>query len=134
MWIFILSNIWRPNKSFFFLSISALAFFTLRLVRKVATRVGHLSLTQQIPIAFPSWLPQLCEKASGLAKKLEQNFHTKPGLFPVRWLWERITTVNLLSALWAIVICVYFARLFDQHSLESLNNLPAKPMWLDWLG
>jgi hypothetical protein len=134
MWIFILSNIWRPSKSVFFLSISALAFLSLRLVGQVATRIGHLSFAQQILIASPQWLWQLCEKASGLAKKLEQMFNTEPNLFLVLWLWERITTVNLFSTIWVTVICIYFARLFPQHSLESLGEPPAKPMWLGWLG
>jgi len=134
MWVFILSNIWRPSKSVFFLAISALAFLSLRLVGKVATRMGRLSFEQQILGTFPHWILQLGSKASSLATKLKQRLYTDPSLFLFRWLWERITTVNLFSATWVIVICVYYARLFPEHSLESLDEPPVKPMWLDWLG
>jgi hypothetical protein len=134
MWVFILSNIWRPSKSVFFLAISALAFLSLRLVGKMATRMGRLSLEQQILGTFPQWISQVDSKASVLATKLTQRLYTDSSLFLIRWLWERITTVNLFSAIWVIVICVYYARLFPEHSLESSDEPPAKPMWLDWLG
>jgi hypothetical protein len=134
LWVFLLSNIWRPSKSAFFLAISALAFLGLRLVGKVATRMSRLSFEQQILGTFPQRILQLGSKASSLASKLKQRLHTDPRLFLIRWLWERITTVNLFSAVWVIVICIFYAHLFPENSLEGLDGPPAKPLWLDWLG
>jgi hypothetical protein len=129
MWIYILTNIWKPSKSVFFITIAALAFLTVRLLGKIGALLGR-----QKPASLVPWLQQILVKAAAATKKLRQKSETEPSLFVLRWIWERDTTVNLFSVTWILVIGIYCVRLFPEHNLEGLGEPPEKPMWLDWLG
>lgn len=130
MWVFILTNIWKPNKYAFSITIAALAFLTLRLLGTIGVRFTR---PQQFASRAP-WLRQILAKTVAATQKLRQKPETKWSLYVLRWIWERATTVNLFSAIWIFVIGIYCVRLFPQHSLEGLGEPPEKPMWLDWLG
>jgi hypothetical protein len=130
MWICILTSIWKPSKSVFFLTTAALAFLGVRLLGKMATRITHLRILS----SFPLILRTFYSKSAEMAKRLYQRSETEPSLFAIRWVWERATTVNLFAAIWVTVVGIYCVRIFPQHSLEGLEEPPAKPNWLDWLG
>lgn len=131
MWIFILTTIWKPSKSVFLVTITALTFLCFRILVKVLRHYLSAVLTL---ITIPLWLQQLRKSISELALTLEKRSQSEPSLFLVRWTWERATTINFFSAVWVLVIGIYCVRLFPGHSLEGIGEPAAKPMWLDWLG
>lgn len=130
MWIFILTNIWKPSRSVFIVTIASLALLLVRLLGKIGARLcfQHTSAT------LPPWARHLWSKISAVTKKFYEKSQTEMSPFLIRWVWERVTTVNLFSAIWLTVIITYCICIFPLHSLEGLEEPPEKPSWLDWLG
>ena len=121
LWVFLLKSIWSSNKIVFYLSISALVFFAVRLSWKLALKRGQTSIYRNFSRMF-------------LARKLLRGAEARPYLFAIRWVFERVNTVNTFSALWLGVILLFYVGSFGQYSGKEENNPLLKPMWLDWLG
>ena len=135
LWVYVLSGFWAPGKPVVALASAGLAFLGVRLLAKVAARVGRTPpwATRMLRVV-PLPLQRGCEWMSLRLRERRRGSNGKPGHSLVHWAQDRATTVNFFSAGWIVVVCIYFTRLFPEHSLEGMEGPLAKPMWLDWLG
>ena len=122
LWVLLLRSIWLSNRPIFILAITALAYFVARLI-------WSLVFSQHPGTVFGG----SAHSGHFLARLLSFRLQRRTNLFMVRWVLERITTVNLFSALWLVMIIGYYSGSFGQLSEEE-DDLLLKPMWLDWLG
>jgi hypothetical protein len=122
LWVLLLRSIWLSNKPIFILAITALAYFVLRLMWSLLFS-QHLGSRFKRPV-----------HSGNLSALLQSSrLQARTNLFMVTWVLERITTVNLFSALWLAMIVGYYSGSFGQLSKEE-DDLLLKPLWLDWLG
>jgi hypothetical protein len=122
LWVLLLRSIWLSNKPIFILAITALAYFVLRLMWSLLFS-QHLGSRFKRPV-----------HSGNLSALLQSSrLQARTNLFMVTWVLERITTVNLFSALWLAMIVGYYSGSFGQLSKEE-DDLLFKPLWLDWLG
>ena len=135
MWITVLSGFWGYSKSVIFLVVAGLVFLNARLLVKAARRIWPtLPLAKRVINNLPLRCRKLHEKISIRARRWKQWTHRKVSLFLLRWVYERITTVDFFSAAWIVVVWVFFTHVFPQQSLEAAAGPPTKPLWLDCLG
>jgi hypothetical protein len=133
IWVFLFHRIWSSNKVIFFLTVAALSFFGMKVGSILAVRAGHASISQRLMSNIPTGLRTEIQRLS-VTRKLWHAAESRPELYALRWVLERITTVNLFSALWVGVILLYFIGSFGQGSGQGEGKPLLRPMWLDWLG
>lgn len=138
LWMVILSHIWKPTLGALVLSSSAIGFLALRILGKQAYIRIRAFLTRPKPQSTATAVveaPTRTPRPASTSTDVQYNTHGIVVFFAV-WLWRRITVVNLYSAIWIAVICIYFARIFPSKvgTQSPDGRPPRKPMWLDWLG
>jgi hypothetical protein len=139
-WMIILSHVWSPPRGALILTIAF--FFALRLlaeliylrVRRLLTNSSNRINQNNDPSSASQPAPMHLPNREPSGPSAQYNTHGTAVFFIV-WIWRRLTAVNLYSAIWIAVICYYFARIFPMRArLLSAEEVPRKPLWLDWLG
>jgi len=123
VWMLLLSHIWNPFIGGLILTVSLAIFVLLRLAAKFLRRkyftetpgTANLETTEA----------QAVETAAIRFAKL------KPAITVVKWSWRKVTTVNILSTIWIILLSYYVGKVLQENISEEQV---AKPNWMDWLG
>jgi hypothetical protein len=134
LWMLILKSIWSIDKKVTLLTLAMLTFFGMRFGWTVAIKKGMSSVLQSLHGGILSKLGAIGHSIGVRERKLRHAAGTRIFLFAASWVLERISTVNLYSALWITITFVIFVGSFGQHGDKDPSNVVLKPMWLDWLG
>jgi hypothetical protein len=118
----------------FFFALRLLAELIYLRVRRLLTNSSNRINRNNDPSSASQPAPTHLPNREPSGPSAQYNTHGTAVFFIV-WIWRRLTVVNLYSAIWIAVICYYFARIFPMRTrLLSAEEVPRKPLWLDWLG
>jgi hypothetical protein len=126
VWMLLQSHIWNPLIGGVILVVSITVIIFLRLTTKFIHRryFAEPSTTVNMEAAITESQARDPRNRAPLG-----NFRQR--ICAIKWIWRHLTTVNLLSATWIILLSFYFGRTFQ----DILSDDPvAKPNWMDWLG
>ena len=123
VWMLLLSHVFNPLTGGIILIISLAVFVILRLIGKFLHRKFFNEAPNTTNVVEPE--AQTSITAGDRFGKI------KSAISVVKWSWRQVTTVNILSTIWIILLSYYFGKVLQENiSVEQV----AKPNWMDWLG
>jgi len=125
-WMVLLSHIWRPPVAAGILTGSALLFLALRLLFKYLARL--VRQWKRSRLQRTHFCQTNTNEKRGRARSLLNWL-----IYFIRWAWKRMTSVNLFSTIWIVVVVLYFSKAFPE-SISGEGNEIVLPDWMVWLG
>jgi hypothetical protein len=129
IWMLLLSHIWNPLTAGIILIVSLAVFVLLRLCGKLLYKRFFVDSMATVTV-------ETAAIDSQTASNAPRGWDTRFGIFKLfvsvgKWIWGRVTNVNIFSTAWIILMSYYFGRVFQ----DTMSDEPvAKPDWMDWLG
>lgn len=127
VWMLLLSHVWNPFIGGIILIISLAVFVLLRLTGKFLHRKYFIETPSTANFETAVAEAQTSDTADIRVAKLT------PAISLVKWSWRQVTTVNVLSAVWIILLSYYFGKILQENISQGEEQV-AKPNWMDWLG